>query len=70
MEAAPLSKQYVAPKMHIGIVIERKPIQLLVLSLIVVGIGGIRRINSYILSKIKYSYYCKCKTIHTIRITR
>lgn len=41
-EAAPLTKRYVAPaKAHWHSLIERKPITLLVLSLIVVGIGGL-----------------------------
>ncbi len=41
-EAAPLNKQYVAPaKAHWHSYFERKPMLLLVLSLIVVGIGGL-----------------------------
>ncbi|MBK9109776.1 MAG: cytochrome-c oxidase, cbb3-type subunit I [Saprospiraceae bacterium] len=41
-QAAPLAKEYSAPKSHIWhSVIERKPILLLVLSLVVVGIGGL-----------------------------
>lgn len=41
-QAAPLAKEYHAPKSHIWhSVIERKPILLLVLSLVVVGIGGL-----------------------------
>ncbi|MDI9319456.1 MAG: cytochrome-c oxidase, cbb3-type subunit I [Phycisphaerales bacterium] len=40
-EAAPLTKAYIAPaKLHWHSFIERKPLMLLVLSLIVVGIGG------------------------------
>lgn len=41
-QAAPLAKEYTAPKSYIWhSVIERKPILLLVLSLVVVGIGGL-----------------------------
>ena len=68
-EAPPMEKESTAPE-YWHRWIEKKPVQMTILSLLLLLVGTLIELGAYFYGRVKYSYHCQCPTLYSFRIGR